>query len=102
MINGPWLLRDPGLVFFLAYVDGEPAGTSSVCVTDEIAGIYGVATLEAFRRRGVASALTAAALQEGARKGCVIGALQPSDMGRPVYQRMGFHPSALFMQFASI
>lgn len=100
-INGPWLLRDPGMAFFVAYIDGEPAGTALVCVTDEIAGIYGVATLEAFRRRGVASALTSAALREGARQGCVIGALQPSDMGRPVYERMGFRPAALFMQFTS-
>lgn len=99
-INGPWLLDEPNLTFFVAFVDGEPAATSLVCITDEIAGIYGVATAERFRRRGIGAAMTAAALQEGARRGCTIGALQPSDLGRPVYERLGFRASALFLQFA--
>lgn len=95
------MLGAPSIAVFNAYVDGTPAATSILLITDEIAGIYNVATLPEFRRRGLGAAVTAAALAEGAKRGCTVGALQPSDAGRPVYAKLGFVPSALYLVFST-
>lgn len=97
----PGLLADPTIVMLLGKVDGEPVATSLLCLSGEIAGVYNVATVPDFRRRGFGAALTVSALREGGRRGCTIGALQPSEMGRPVYARMGFRSAALYLQFLS-
>ena len=67
--------------------------------TGRIAGIYWVATLEAHRRKGYAEALTWAALAAGRSRGCTIGSLQASVLGRPVYVRMGFEQTAEYVHF---
>lgn len=95
------ILGAPKIAAFNAYVDGVPAATSALITSDEIAGIYNVATLPEFRRRGLGAAVTAAALAEGVKRGCTVGALQPSDVGRPVYARLGFVPSALYLVFST-
>jgi ribosomal protein S18 acetylase RimI-like enzyme len=97
----PAVLGSPDLAAFTARVDGVPAAVSVLIKTDEVAGIYNVGTSPDFRRRGLGAAMTAAALAEGARRGCTVGALQPSVMGRPVYAKMRFQPSALYLEFAT-
>ena len=81
-------------VAFNAYVDGEIASTATLVVSDDVAGIYNVATPPAFRRRGLGEAVTAAAVAEGGRRGCRIATLQASAMGLPIYERMGFRTVA--------
>jgi GNAT superfamily N-acetyltransferase len=84
-------LLDSGLYTgFIAYADGQPASTSALIVSDEIAGVYNVATPEPFRGRGLGAATTRAAIAEGERRGCVLTTLQASDMGYPIYERMGY------------
>ena len=78
---------------------GEPVATSMLIATGRIAGIYWVATLEAHRRKGYAEALTWAALAAGRSRGCTIGSLQASALGRPVYARMGFEQTAEYVHF---
>lgn len=95
----PSILKDDMTSLLLARIDGRPAATSMLSVTEDIAGVYNVATLPDFRRRGLAAAVTAATLVEGAERGCTIGALQPSEMGRPVYSKLGFVSSALYLQY---
>jgi ribosomal protein S18 acetylase RimI-like enzyme len=62
-------LDDTNLANFLLTVDGEPAACASVCVRDGVAGIYCVATLERFRRRGLGNRVTRAALEHGRNRG---------------------------------
>ena len=75
---------------FVGYVDGEPAGAAQLVVTDRVAGVYYVATTEPMRRRGIGEAITRHALVADASRGCSLGSLQASPMGRPIYERMGF------------
>ena len=44
-----------------------------------------------YRRMGVATELTRRAVEWATHKGCVVVRLRTSDMGRPVYERLGFH-----------
>jgi len=64
--------------------------TALQIATDRVAGIYWVATIEDHRRKGYGEALTWAALEAGRELGCTMGSLQASEMGKPVYARMGF------------
>jgi predicted acetyltransferase len=58
-----------------------------------------VATRAKFRRRGVGEALTWHAVREGVAAGCRSATLQASEMGRPIYERMGFRLVAPYKTF---
>ena len=62
----------------------------SVCDEDASAGIYDCAVAKRMRRRGVGTALTAAACRIARAHGCVDVLLNATDMGAPVYRRLGF------------
>jgi GNAT superfamily N-acetyltransferase len=98
---GPALAEAAEYAAFNAYVDGEVASTAALIVSDAVAGIYNVATPDAFRRRGLGEAATRAAVAEGQRRGCVMSTLQASDMGHPIYERMGFRTAATWTSLTS-
>lgn len=75
---------------FLGRLDGAPVATSTLLPGGGIAGIHDVSVVPEARRRGIATAMTLAALQAGRALGYEIAFLQPSSMGRPVYERIGF------------
>ena len=75
---------------FLGRLDGVPVATATLLLAGGIGGIYDVSTVPEARRRGIGTAMTLAALQEARRLGYEITLLQPSDMGRPLYERIGF------------
>lgn len=75
---------------YVGFMDGEPAAAVTAFHDGETIGIYNVATLEAYRRRGLGSALTAHALLEGQAAGGQLAVLQSSNMGKGVYQSIGF------------
>ncbi|HEY2552784.1 MAG TPA: GNAT family N-acetyltransferase [Streptosporangiaceae bacterium] len=94
----------PGsLVRLTARIDGKLAGTGALLDRHGVAGVYVVTTPAEFRRRGIATALTAAALAIGRERGRTIGTLQATPEGEPVYQRMGFTTVAeyRFLRFPS-
>jgi predicted acetyltransferase len=66
-----------------------------------VAGIYNVATPAAFRNRGLGEATTRAAVAEGQRRGCVMSTLQASEMGYPIYERMGFRTATTWTSLTS-
>ena len=84
------LLALPGVRLYAGRVDGEVVATSLLVTMGAVGGIYWVATLEEQRGRGYGEALTWAAVAGGSEAGCRIASLQASQMGRPVYARMGF------------
>jgi predicted GNAT family acetyltransferase len=53
-------------------------------------GVYSIATIESVRRRGYGAAMTARVVADGVAAGCDVAALQASDMGRSIYERLGF------------
>ncbi|MGE3073615.1 MAG: GNAT family N-acetyltransferase [Dehalococcoidia bacterium] len=89
-IVGPLALLDPEMESFVGYVGEAAVATSSMVFGGQVAGVYNVATHPDYRRRGYGEALTWRAVSRGAELGCDMAALQASDMGRPIYERMGF------------
>jgi GNAT superfamily N-acetyltransferase len=74
----------------LARVDGQPAATATGWRHGRTIGVYNVATLERHRGRGLGTAVTAAVVGLGRERGASEAVLHASEMGRPVYERMGF------------
>ncbi|MBT8486897.1 MAG: GNAT family N-acetyltransferase [Phycisphaerae bacterium] len=84
--------RAPGAAhYYAAEHEGRMVATSLVFLHDGLAGIYGVATLPEHRGRGLGGHLTAEPLRAAWRRGYTTGLLQASEMGAPVYTRLGFH-----------
>lgn len=86
----PSLLRRSGWRGYVGYVNDQAVATSQLVMGEGAAGVYYVATLAGWRRRGFGEALTRHALSEGQRYGCSITSLQASPMGHPIYEQMGF------------
>ena len=78
------------LVLFVGRLDGRPVATSALFTGTGLAGVYGVGTLPELRGRGFGRAMTIAALAEGRRRGLQVAALMSSELGLPVYRRLGF------------
>jgi ribosomal protein S18 acetylase RimI-like enzyme len=97
----PALLETPGLVFFLGLLDGEPVATSCVYALHGIATINMVSTVESHRRRGFGEIMTWTAIEEGFNRGSEAAFLHSSQMGQPVYERMGFRHALLYRIWTS-
>ena len=81
----------PGaLVRYSGRVGGTLAGTAALLDGHGVAGIYMVTVRPEFRRRGIGTALTAAALATAADRGLPVAVLYATPDGDPVYRRMGF------------
>lgn len=78
------------VVRFAATLEGRTVGTALLLTTHDVAGIYVVTTLPEYRSRGIGTAVTAAALETARERGLRVGTLQASQLGEPVYRRMGF------------
>ncbi len=84
------VLQLAGCEVYVGYVDGAPVASSVLSATDGIAGVWNVGCLASHRRRGFGEAMTWHAVSRGAEIGCRIANLQSSEMGQPIYERMGF------------
>lgn len=70
--------------------DGAFIATSSVFLHGGYAGVYCVSTLAAERGKGLGAFITAKPLELCRAMGYRAGVLQASEMGAPVYRRLGF------------
>lgn len=78
------------LIRLVGRIDGRPVATSAVLISNGIAGLYWIGTDPSLRARGIGTALTAAAMQVARSEQALVCTLQASDMGAPVYRRLGF------------
>ncbi len=82
----------PRLRIFGGWVDGALVSCAELFTGSGVAGIYAVATDEAMRGRGYGRALTLAAARAGHDEGLRTSVLMASDLGEPVYRRIGYRP----------
>jgi len=78
---------------FLLRIDGEPVASSSLLPGPPaagLAGIFCVGTLPHARGQGLGTSVTQAAMRAACQDGVRVAVLQASEMGRPVYERLGF------------
>jgi GNAT superfamily N-acetyltransferase len=78
---------------FVAYVGtayGAPVASSLGFFGAGVAGIYHVSTVPDHRGRGLGSIITKAPLIEARRRGYRVAVLHATEMGYPVYRRLGF------------
>lgn len=78
------------LRIYLGWLGHRPVATAMCFHGAGVAGLYGVATLPAYRRQGLATALTLHALREARADGYRLATLYASAMGVEVYRRLGF------------
>jgi GNAT superfamily N-acetyltransferase len=83
-------IETPGIAFFLGWYDDVPCATAAATVSEHGVGVVGVATLPAYRRRGLGRLVTSAAVAWGAGRGADHAWLYPSPMARPLYEGLGF------------
>jgi predicted N-acetyltransferase YhbS len=93
------LVDDADKAMFIGRLDGLPAANSFIVRTGSTAGIYAVGTAEAARRRGLGNAVTWAAIGAAREWGCDAVVLQASEMGYPVYSKMGFKSVVDYARF---
>jgi GNAT superfamily N-acetyltransferase len=95
------LLTDDDLRFFLARVDGRAVGCGMLARSGDVAGVYTVGVVDGSRQRGIGTAVTRAVLRAGREAGCAVGALQASELGDRIYERMGFETVVTYRLFES-
>jgi N-acetylglutamate synthase len=84
------LVEDPRTAWFVGFADGRAAATSLRIATGTGSYVAMVSTVPAYRRKGFGEALTWRAALSGKEAGCRVGFLRASEMGQPLYLRMGF------------
>jgi hypothetical protein len=87
------LTSDPrSLSIYVAYVDGVPASSARIQFSDHspFAGLWGGATVEELRGRGLYSGLLAVRVQEAIQRGVRFLTIDATPMSRPIVEKFGF------------
>jgi GNAT superfamily N-acetyltransferase len=96
------LLGRPDCVVYVGYADGSPVVSGLGWRTGRTIGVYSIATIPSARRRGYAAAMTARVVADGLGAGCDAAALQASEMGRPIYERLGFRTVVRYATYTDL
>ncbi|MFC0505384.1 GNAT family N-acetyltransferase [Micromonospora costi] len=89
LMGGGVLDADP-ITGYLAEEAGKPAGTGLGLRTGGVVGVFNIAVVPTARGRGLGRAITETVLRDGVAAGADAAYLHSSDMGRPLYESMGF------------
>jgi GNAT superfamily N-acetyltransferase len=95
------LLDRQDCVVYVGYADGAPVVSGLGWRTGRTIGVYAIATVPAARRRGYGAAMTARVVADGLAIGCDVAALQASESGRPIYERLGFRVDVRYTAYVS-
>jgi ribosomal protein S18 acetylase RimI-like enzyme len=83
------VLEDPAQRVYAARIGGRLVGAGESTTVDHVIGVFGIATLPAFRRRGIGAALSSYLLEDRAGD-ADLAFLDASELGLGVYRRLGF------------
>jgi len=98
-LEGSHLWKEEAFAY-VGYVGGEPVSASAAIVHDGIIYLALVATRPAAQRNGYAEATVRHALSQAhAATGLTRTILHASDAGAPVYRRVGYHPTTVFLTY---
>jgi ribosomal protein S18 acetylase RimI-like enzyme len=87
---------------YVGYVNREPVATAATVLGGGAVGVYNVATLPDYRRRGYGEAVMRHALEEARREhGIERTTLQSTPAGYGIYQRMGYRTVAKVTVYAA-
>jgi GNAT superfamily N-acetyltransferase len=85
-----WLARDPARLYLARLGDGPPAAIGAWIDGAGMPGVYVMATLPRWGRRGLGKAILARLLADAAAEGHAWIALTASRYGYPLYRQFGF------------
>jgi GNAT superfamily N-acetyltransferase len=92
-------LSVPHTRHYLGSVGGAAAATASLVLSDGVAGVWNVGTMQAYRHRGVAAAMMRHILAEAQALGYTSSMLLASDEGTPLYRRLGYRALGMVQVF---
>ncbi len=75
---------------YSGWLHGDPAAVSIMVLGAGVAGLHFIETRRKFRRQGIGSRLTYEPLLQARRLGYHAGVLAASEMGYPIYRKIGF------------
>ena len=85
-----WLRRDPARLYLVSLDDGPPVAIGALIMGAGLPGVYIMATLPDWGRRGLGKAVMAHILQQAAADGHSRIALTAGAKGYPLYKQFGF------------
>ncbi len=83
-------LESPKSHYYLGFLNGNPIATGVLFKGEGAAGLFYIGTIPEARRQGIAKSMVHYLLNETKKKGYPISVLQASEMGYPVYKKIGF------------
>jgi ribosomal protein S18 acetylase RimI-like enzyme len=94
------VLDDPTQRVFAAFVGDEVVGAGESFLVDGVLGVFGISTLPAFRRKGIAAAVTSRVIEDRAAD-ADLAVLQASKLGLHVYEALGFRQMSTWEVWAA-
>lgn len=98
--EGVW---NAGFQGWVGYVNDDAVTTAAVVPSGDVLGVYAVATLPAWRRRGYAEAVTRHALEQARlTTGIERSVLQATKAGLALYRKMGYRQTTTVTVYQSL
>jgi ribosomal protein S18 acetylase RimI-like enzyme len=76
--------------FYLAFENNIPVATALTIITGDEVGVYLIATSKEYRKKGIGQQITTQSLLEAQQLGCLSAHLEATDLGKSVYEKIGF------------
>jgi hypothetical protein len=99
LFSEPRVLLAPDTAGFVVRYWGQPASTAMMMLKEDVAWIGWVATRPYSRRLGLGLLATAAATRAGFELGAKFSSLEATEMGVPVYLRLGYREIARYRNY---
>ena len=99
MFSSNKTLIDSNVISFVIYKNDEPVATALTVMSDCIAGIYWVGTIESERGQGLGGYIAQAATNIGFELGAEAVILQASAVGERVYNKLGYKKITLYRSY---